>query len=53
MTLTVYRLLKKGQFHGFKIGSDWRFNREAIDTWRMQAGATLDELPGRKAANIR
>ena len=28
---TIYRLLKKGQLPGFKIGSDWRFNVEAID----------------------
>ena len=32
---TVYRLLKRGQIPGFKIGSDWRFNREAIDQWRL------------------
>jgi excisionase family DNA binding protein len=42
---TIYRLLKKGQLPGFKIGSDWRFNVEAIDQWRMQQGAAqLDEL---------
>ena len=28
---TLYRLLKKGQLPGFKIGSDWRFNVETID----------------------
>lgn len=33
---TLYRLLKKGQLPGFKIGSDWRFNVEAIDRWRME-----------------
>jgi hypothetical protein len=37
--------LKKGQLPGFKIGSDWRFNVEAIDQWRLQQGATqLEEL---------
>src|ERR1700751_2138581 len=36
---TIYRLLKKGQLPGFKIGSDWRFNVEAIDQWRLQQGA--------------
>ena len=42
---TIYRLLKKGQLPGFKIGSDWRFNVEAIDEWRMQLGAAqLEEL---------
>jgi excisionase family DNA binding protein len=36
---TLYRLLKKHQLPAFKIGSDWRFNVEAIDRWRMQQGA--------------
>ena len=33
---TVYRQLKLGQLPAFKIGSDWRFNVEAIDRWRFQ-----------------
>jgi excisionase family DNA binding protein len=42
---TIYRLLKKGQLPGFKIRSDWRFNVEAIDEWRLQQGAAqLEEL---------
>ena len=32
---TIYRLLKRGELPGFKIGSDWRFNIDAIDAWRM------------------
>jgi excisionase family DNA binding protein len=31
---TIYHLLKDGQLPGFKIGSDWRFEREVIDKWR-------------------
>jgi excisionase family DNA binding protein len=31
---TVYRLLKRRQIPAFRIGSDWRFNIETIDTWR-------------------
>lgn len=38
---TIYRLLKKGLLPGFKIGSDWRFNVEVIDRWRMNKGAIL------------
>jgi len=34
---TIYRLLKKRQLPAFKVGSDWRFNREAIDRWRADA----------------
>jgi excisionase family DNA binding protein len=40
---TLYRLLKKGQLPGFKIGSDWRFNVEVIDKWRMQQDVTLEQ----------
>jgi excisionase family DNA binding protein len=43
---TLYRLLKNGQLPGFKIGSDWRFNVETIDQWRMRKGAAQpEELP--------
>jgi excisionase family DNA binding protein len=34
---TVYRLLKEKQLPAFKIGSEWRFNRESIDRWRADA----------------
>ena len=34
---TIYRLVKKGRLPAFKVGSDWRFNQESIDTWRSQA----------------
>jgi excisionase family DNA binding protein len=30
---TIYRLLKKKQIPAFKIGSDYRFFRPAIDEW--------------------
>ncbi|HEY2524196.1 MAG TPA: helix-turn-helix domain-containing protein [Candidatus Binataceae bacterium] len=38
---TVYRLLKRNELPAFRVGSDWRFNIEAIDRWRsqMEAGA--------------
>jgi excisionase family DNA binding protein len=48
---TVYRLLKKQQLPGFKIGSDWRFNLEAIDKWRMQQSVALNEIQ-EEAENI-
>ena len=38
---TIYRLLKRGDLPGFKIGSDWRFNVEVIDQWRMKQGEAL------------
>jgi hypothetical protein len=36
-------MAKNQTLPAFKIGSDWRFNRESIDSWRVQ-----EELP-RKA----
>jgi excisionase family DNA binding protein len=30
---TVYRLLRKDSIPTFKIGSDWRFNLESIESW--------------------
>ena len=49
---TLYRLLKKGQLPGFKIGSDWRFNVEAIDHWRMQQDTGLNERSQDEAKNL-
>ena len=31
--LTLYRLIKAGRVPFFKIGSDYRFLRSAIETW--------------------
>jgi excisionase family DNA binding protein len=39
---TIYRLLKHDQIPAFRVGSDWRFNIEAIDHWRLQQGKTGD-----------
>ena len=39
---TVYRLVKLGLLPAFKVGSDWRFNREDIQRWRLaQTGQSL------------
>jgi excisionase family DNA binding protein len=32
---TIYRLLRHGALPAFRVGSDWRFSREAIDRWRL------------------
>ncbi len=31
---TIYRLLRRQEIPAFRVGSDWRFNRESIDAWR-------------------
>jgi excisionase family DNA binding protein len=30
---TIYRLLRSKQISGFLVGSDWRFDLNAIDRW--------------------
>ena len=39
---TVYRLLKQRAIPGFRIGNDWRFNRESIDEWRLKSTVQVD-----------
>lgn len=31
--LTVHKYARQGKIPAFKIGSDWRFHKEYIDTW--------------------
>ena len=31
--VTVYRLLREQKLPAFRVGSDWRFNREEIERW--------------------
>ena len=33
---TIYRQLKRRRLPAFKVGSDWRFNIESIDRWRLE-----------------
>lgn len=34
---TIYRLLRAGELPGFRVGSDWRFNRETVDALMRKA----------------
>jgi excisionase family DNA binding protein len=36
---TVYRLLRKRQIPGFRMGSDWRFTQASIASWIEQREA--------------
>lgn len=38
---TIYRQLKRGRIPAFKVGSDWRFNIESIDRWRLEQDAPV------------
>ena len=33
---TIYRLLKRGDLPGSRLGSDWRFSVDAIELWRQR-----------------
>jgi excisionase family DNA binding protein len=33
---TIYRLLKENEIPAFRLCSDWRFNIEEIDRWRLR-----------------
>ena len=35
---TVYRLLKRGDIPGFKIGGNWRVSVNALDRWMSEMG---------------
>ena len=30
---TVYRLAQRGELSGFKIGNQWRFSEELLESW--------------------
>jgi excisionase family DNA binding protein len=30
---TLYKMLQRNNLPAFKVGSDWRFNREEVDRW--------------------
>jgi len=35
---TVYRMLSEGRLPGFKVGGQWRFSRQEIETWLREHG---------------
>jgi len=47
-TTTVYRLLRQGKIPGFRIGSDWRFERAEIDKWIAKGGGSATGLKNRR-----
>ena len=45
---TIYKLIRRGELPGHRIGSDWRFNHEVIDRWCRERDvqvAASDERP--------
>jgi len=33
---TIYRLLKRDDFPGARVGADWRFKAESVDRWFLE-----------------
>jgi excisionase family DNA binding protein len=42
---TIYKLLRRGELPGFRIGTDWRFNAEVIDRWCLERNLKPVEEP--------
>ncbi|MBC8386989.1 MAG: helix-turn-helix domain-containing protein [Actinobacteria bacterium] len=38
---TIYKLAKQGKLPGIKIGGMWRFKKEVLDNWIMNAGKQI------------
>jgi len=34
--VTLYKLIRQGRIPSFRIGGDWRFNRDAILRWMTE-----------------
>jgi excisionase family DNA binding protein len=38
---TIYKLLRRGEIPGFRIGTDWRFSADVIDNWCVEGNLKL------------
>lgn len=38
---TIYRLLRQGRLPAFRVGSNWRFSRAAIEQWENSQAAEI------------
>ncbi|MBU2101887.1 MAG: helix-turn-helix domain-containing protein [Candidatus Omnitrophota bacterium] len=34
--ITTYRLIKKGEIPGFRVGGQWRFKKDVLDSWILK-----------------
>jgi excisionase family DNA binding protein len=48
---TVYRMLSEGRLPGFKVGGQWRFSRQEIETW-MKDREPEPPPPARPSAEV-
>lgn len=52
---TIYRLLRRGQLPAFRVGSNWRFSRAALEQWesgQSSEGFTPVARGRRKAVKV-
>jgi len=42
--ITIYKLVKKGQLPGFRVGNSWRFRKDKILDIISKQSAGLDEM---------
>jgi excisionase family DNA binding protein len=43
-TTTIYRLLRQRRLPSFRVGSEWRFNRAAIEQWQRSQATNEPKL---------
>lgn len=50
--ITIYRMLNDGRLHGFKVGGQWRFSRQEIESWlqeqRPESGHSRSDSQGQE-----
>lgn len=47
---TVYRMARKGVIPAFKLGTDWRFDRSAVEQWVRDRQASVVSAPPSKTS---
>jgi excisionase family DNA binding protein len=51
---TLYKLIRKGKLPSFKIGGDWRFRTDLLESWMAeQMLSNLRALPARRKPRTR
>ena len=58
---TVYRLVQRGELPGFKIGNQWRFSEDLLDSWAadkvtvkwLMAEEVVKKVEDRNTGNIK
>jgi excisionase family DNA binding protein len=49
---TIYKLAKKKELPGIKIGGMWRFKKEAVDSWLIDSGKKIETTKMKYSGNL-